>query len=119
MKTCWSILKTFYNEKKVPLTPPLVINNKLEPDFKRKADHFNFFASKCTPLKNNSVLPTLSEHESEARFSKIAFIDDQILKILDINKAHRHDEILIRMLKLCDKSIIIPLSILFQNCIDT
>ena len=45
-------LKTFFNGKKVPLIPPLVINNKLEPDFKRKADHFNnFFASKCTPLQ--------------------------------------------------------------------
>ena len=27
-KTYWSILKTFYNGKKVPLVPPLVINNK-------------------------------------------------------------------------------------------
>ena len=51
-KTYWSILKTFYNGRKVLLTPLLVINNKLEADFKRKADHFNnFFASKCTPLK--------------------------------------------------------------------
>ena len=82
-KTNWFILTTFYNGKKVPLIPPLVINNKLEPDFKRKADHFNkFFASKCTPLKNDSVLLTLLEHESEARFSKITLTDDQILKIL-------------------------------------
>ena len=118
-KTYWSILKTFYNGKKVPLIPPLVINNKLESDFKRKADHFNnFFASKCTLLKNDSVLPTLPEHEPEARFSKIPFTDDQILKILrdlNINRAHGHDEISIGMLKLCDKSIITPISILFQN----
>ena len=69
-----------------------------------------------------SVLPTLLEHEFEARFSKINFSDDQILKILralDINKAHGHDEISIRMLKLCGKSIITPLSLLFQNCINT
>ena len=71
-KTYWFILKTFYNGRKVPLTPPLVINNKLEAKCKRKADHFNnFFASKYTPLKNDSVFPTLLEHESEARFSKI------------------------------------------------
>ena len=52
-KTCWSVLKTFYNNRqKFPLIPPLVINNNLELDFKRKADHFNnFFAAKCTPLK--------------------------------------------------------------------
>ena len=35
-KTYWSILKTFYNGKKVPLIPPLVINNKLQPDLKEK-----------------------------------------------------------------------------------
>ena len=82
-KTYWSILKTFYNGRKVPLIPPLVINNKLEADFKRKADHFNnFFASKCTPLKNDSVLPTLLEDASEAMFSKINLSDVQILKIL-------------------------------------
>ena len=117
-KTYWSILKTFYNGKKVPLIPQLVINSKLEGDFKIKVDHFNnFFASKCTPLKNGSVLPTLLEHESEARFSEMNFSDDQILKILralDINKAHGH-EISIRMLKLCDKSIITPMSLLLQN----
>ena len=83
-------------------------STKLEPDFKRKADHFNnFFASKCTPLKNDGGLPTLLEHESETRFSKVTFTDDQILKIirtLDINKTHGHDEISIRMLKVCDKS---------------
>ena len=122
-KTYWSTLKAFYNGWKVPLIPLLVINNKLEADFKRKSDHFsNFFDSKCTPLKNDRVLATLLEHQLEARFSKINFIDDQIWKILralDINKAHGHDEISIRMLKLCGKSIITPLSLLFQNCINT
>ena len=60
-------------------------------------------------MRNDSVLPTLLEHESKARFFKINFSDDQILKILralDINKARGHDEISIRMQKLCDKSII-------------
>ena len=36
-KTYWSILKRFYNGKKVPIIPPLLINNKLESDFKTKA----------------------------------------------------------------------------------
>ena len=43
----------------------------------------------------------------------------KILRVLDINKANGHDEISIRVLKLCDKSIITALSILFQNCIET
>ena len=63
-KIYWSILKTFYNDKKVPLIPALFINNKLEPDFKSKANFFNmFFADKCTPLKNKSIIPNFVEWE--------------------------------------------------------
>ena len=52
-KSYWSILKRFYNRKKVPVVQPLLINNKLESDFEIKANYFNsFFASKCTPLNN-------------------------------------------------------------------
>ena len=38
-----SILKTFYNGKKVPIIPPLLINDKLISDFEVKANHFNIF----------------------------------------------------------------------------
>ena len=59
-KTYWSILKTFYNGSKIPIILPLLINDKSETDFKKKVHHLNaFFASKCTPLINNSVLPDL------------------------------------------------------------
>ena len=63
-KIYWSILKTFYNGKKVPLISPLVISNKSEPHFKRKANHFNNFFASITffSLKNDSILPTLFEH---------------------------------------------------------
>ena len=48
-KTYWSILKTFYNGKRVPVISPLLINDKLISDFEVKANHFNnFFASQCT-----------------------------------------------------------------------
>ena len=40
-KTYWSILKTFYNDRKIPNIPLLLINDKLETDFKKKAHHFN------------------------------------------------------------------------------
>ena len=56
-KTYWSILKTFYNDKKIPIIPPLLIDDKFVTDIQMKANIFNkFFADKCTPLKNNSVL---------------------------------------------------------------
>ena len=40
-KTYWSILKTFYNGKKIPIIPPLFINNKFAIDFQEKSDAFN------------------------------------------------------------------------------
>ena len=35
-KTYWAIMKTFHNGKKIPLIPPLLINDKLESDFEKK-----------------------------------------------------------------------------------
>ena len=56
-KTYWSILKTFYNGRKIPIIPPTK-DDKLESDFKIKTNYFNkIFASQCTPLVNNSKLP--------------------------------------------------------------
>ena len=44
-KTYWLILKTFYNEKKIPLIPPLLVDNKFVTDIQAKANIFNkFFA---------------------------------------------------------------------------
>ena len=46
VKTYWSILRTFYDSKKVPLIPSLRIGKLLVSDFKKKANIFNkFFAS--------------------------------------------------------------------------
>ena len=57
-RTYWSILKTFYNNKKIPIIPPLLIDDKFVTDIQTKANIFNkFFADQCTPLKNGSVLP--------------------------------------------------------------
>ena len=58
-KTYWSILKTFYNDKKIPLIPPLLVDDKHVTDIKTKANIFNeYFAEQCTLLKNKSVLPS-------------------------------------------------------------
>ena len=58
-KTYWSILKTFYNSKKIPLIPPLLVDDKFATDMKTKSNVFNtFFAEQCTPLKSDSKLPS-------------------------------------------------------------
>ena len=40
-KTYWSILKTFYNTKKVSIIPPILIENELETGFLKKPYYFN------------------------------------------------------------------------------
>ena len=122
-KTYWSILKTDYNTKKVPIIPPILIEIKLETDFFKKANYFNkFFASKGTPLSNSSSLPSSLDWATEARLTSINFSDNEILKIirsLDINKAHSYDNISVRIVKICDDAMKKPLSIIYKNFIRT
>ena len=119
-KTYWSILKTFYNDKKIPLIPlPLLRNNKFVTDIQAKANIFNnFFAEQCTPLKNNSMLPTNQLFMTQARLKSLDFNEVEILKIiraLNISKAHGHECISIKMIKTCNESLLKPLLILFKN----
>ena len=41
-KTCWSILKTILNGRKIPVIPPLLTDGRLASDFEEKANRFNF-----------------------------------------------------------------------------
>ena len=118
-KIYWSILKTFYSDKRILLIPPLLVDNKLVTDMKTKANIFNdFFAEQCTPLKNNNVLPINQKILTHSRLVSLDFNEDEILKIiiaLNIHKAHGHDDISIRMIKICNKSLLKSLVLLFQN----
>lgn len=84
----------------------LLISNKLEPDFRLKAKYFNkIFADKYAGIQSNIVIPNFIEFESTNRISSIVFNDESILKImraLDVNGAHGHGDISVRMIKLCD-----------------
>ena len=74
-----------------------------------------------TPLDNNSKIPESQTYITDSKLSSIQFEDKEILKIirsLDANKAHWHNDLSIRMLKICDLAIIKPLSIIFRNCIN-
>ena len=42
----------------------------------------------------------------------------KIIRSLDPNKAHGHDEISIRTIKICASLILKPLAILFRNCLE-
>ena len=55
---------------------------------------------------------------TEERIKSIAFSESDVIKIirtLNINKAHGHDNISVRMIKLCTKSVARPLTLIFQN----
>ena len=41
----------------------------------------------------------------------------QIIRALNINRAYGHDDISIRMIKICDKSLLKPLTVLLRNSI--
>ena len=116
-KTCWSILKTFYNGRIIPIIPRILRDGKLESDFKIKIDS-QFYAS----LVNNSKPPGKITYNSAARLTSIQFDNNDILKIirsLNVNKAHGHDGISVRIIKMCDESLVQPLSLIFRGCIDT
>ena len=69
-------------------------------------------------MKNDSKIPINQIFLTKSRLSSLDFNEDEILKIiraLNIHKAHGHDDISIRMIKICDKSLLKPLTILFQN----
>ena len=73
-------------------------------------------------INNSSQLPSKLEHLTQSRLSSVTFPKDDIEKLiqnLDPNKAHGHDQISIRMLKLCSNSICKPLEIIFNRCLET
>ena len=120
-KTYWSILKSFYNYRKVPLIPPLLIDAKFVTDIETKINIFNkFFADQCQPLNNAIDLPTNQIFLTQSKLGSLDFNEGELLQIiraLNINKAHGHDDISIRMIKICDRSLLKPLILLFRNSI--
>ena len=88
-------------------------------DIQVKANIFNeLFADPFTPLKNDSMLPTNQLSVIQARLGSLDFNEGEILKIiraLNINKAHGHHGISIRMIKICDESLLKTLFISFKN----
>ena len=54
----------------------------------------------------------------EERIQSITFSESDVIKIiraLDVNKAHGHYNILIRMIKLCNNSVAHTLTLIFRN----
>ena len=55
-KAYWSILKTPYNGKKIPLISLILVNNKLISNFKEKANHFKAFFLRLNVFQSLMIL---------------------------------------------------------------
>ena len=90
-------MKIFVNDSKIPLIPSLLVDNKLVTDFLDKANLFNnFFAKQCAPLSKDRTVPVNINFEARERLSSLQLCVYDIVKIirpLDQNEAHGHDEI--------------------------
>ena len=99
-KAYWSLLKSFLNNKKTPIIPPILHNNAFVTDFKKKAELFNsYFANQCTLINSNKALPVNVQYLTDKRLSSFDFSEDDIMKViqkLDPNKAHGQDNVSIR-----------------------
>ena len=121
-KSYWKILNRVMNKCKAPKIPPLFVNNNYIINCKEKAEKFaSYFSNQCKVIVSDSTLPGFT-YLTDARLDKIHFTDDDILLLirnLQPGKANGPDGISARMLLLCDNSVVLPLSLIFQNILLT
>ena len=85
-----------------------------------KCNIFNqYFKKQCETIETSSTLPAFTK-KNNLSLRQIVLSEQSLLKHirkLNINKAHGHDEISVRMIKIGDKFIVKPLLIIYKNCI--
>ena len=77
------------------------------------------------PMTSQQTVPNLPSFVSDKMILTIIrnlrfFSDEKILTIirnLNPNKAHGWDEISVRMIKMCDASLVKPLKLIFEKCL--
>ena len=68
-----------------------------------------FFASQCTPKYNNSKISETQPYVTNTKLSSVKFESKEIndmIRSLDVNKAHGPGNISIRMSKICDSAVV-------------
>ena len=117
---CCSIFNRFLTNKKLPIIPPILVDDSVVSNLGKKTELFNsYFASQCTSVTNKSQLPSL-EFKTGKRIEK-TFNDDDIyliIKNLNVDKAYGWDNISIRMIALCTKPIARPLNLIFPSMLN-
>ena len=104
---------------KIPIIPPLLYKNCFITDFKEKAKLFflnnaslfviiAFFLLMSTILLTNAYLQLHFQPK----------VLKKVIQNLDSNKAHGHDNIGIRMLKICCDSTCVPSEMTFNSALN-
>ena len=119
-KKYWSLVNKTLNKAKIPEIPLLLEEDIFVLDFASMAQIFNdYFILQCSTLVTGSEIPSdISVTATQLR--EFVISEDEILKIirnLNQNKAHGWIEISVRMIKLCDECLTVPLRLIFENCL--
>ena len=121
-KVFWSTMNRLIDQKKNINIPPLLENGLFVTNLEAKANIFNeFFVQMCSETLTSSTLPSFTPR-SGALLEGFAINREKVLKLirsLDSKKAHGCDEISIAMIKICDFSIVEPLCLIFEDCLET
>ena len=115
-----SVLKKLMGTSKFSNIPPILDNDTFITDPTDKATLFNtFFAKQCTVVPTSSTLPT-DGATPPFSINTINISEEKILDLiqgLNANKSHGCDNISIKMIKICDTSLVKPLYIICKNCL--
>ena len=122
IKTYWSVLNRLINKKKSLNIPPLLENGLFVTNPLSKANILNdFFVEQCSIIITGSTLPTFQPRHTSF-LQNVDIGRDGVLKIiraLDSKKAHGCDEVSIAMIKICDVSIVEPLCMIYEKCLES
>ena len=122
-RTYWLLLDRVLNKAKVPIIPLLLENDVFVLDFKAKAQISNYyFIHQCAiigTIDTSNQVPNITV----SNVPKLTSIDishkkiTKIIQSLNPNKAHGFDETSVHMMKISDDALVLPLKIIFENCI--
>ena len=120
-KKYWSAMKKLLNTNLTSIIPPILQNGNFISNAADKCKVFNdYFSEQCKIISTPSTIPDNIDKLTGLTLNEVNFTEkvifDHICK-LNINKAHGHDGISVRIIKLCGISICKPLCIIFKNCI--
>ena len=122
VKAYWSALNRLINKKKVVNISPLLENGIFVTNVHAKANVFNdVFVEQCCSLATGSTLPDCLPRCNKM-LQNIAVEGDKVFKLisnLNTNNAHGCDDMSASMIKIFDCSIVEPLCLIFEKCLDT